>query len=271
MTDTFTWDDENPPYNPITLLDGKEYNKYEIIQKMDDDSFYYGFLGKNAFSSSAIKPLLKGRQAYNSSLTKKMKETAALRDGKLIHTLLLEEDKFKDKYALSEYSRTTKKYKELVTEFPEKEVVLTSEYHRAKWHADTFRKNEEAAPFLTNGFAEVPTIGYIFDYPFRAKADYLKPGHIIDLKTTADLGDDDKCTKWCNGAKWSFHYDIQAFIYTTLFSCDKFTFLILEKETGEVAIIDATPEFIESGKRKLLRALDNYKKDPKKSVRRSII
>lgn len=258
-------------YEPITLLDGKEYDKNEVLKQMDDDSYYYGFLGKNAFSSSAVKPLLKGKQSYLSSLSRPMKETAALRDGKLIHTMVLEADKLDQKYVTSDYSRTTKKYKEVVESNPGMEVVLDKEYRSASWHAKMVNQNEIAAPLLSGGFAEVPTIGNIFGYPFRAKADYLKPGHLVDLKTTADLGDDENCTKWKNGAKWSFHYDIQAYIYTELFSVDKFTFLVLEKGSGEIAVIEATPEFIQSGKHKLRRALDNYNKDPKTSVRKSFI
>jgi hypothetical protein len=42
----------------IKLLNGKVWNKEELISKMYDDSFYYGELGKYALSSSAIKYLL---------------------------------------------------------------------------------------------------------------------------------------------------------------------------------------------------------------------
>ena len=42
----------------IQLLDGKTYKRDEILEKMNDDSFYYGYLGKAALSSSTIKLLL---------------------------------------------------------------------------------------------------------------------------------------------------------------------------------------------------------------------
>ena len=42
----------------IHLLDGKEWDRDEILAKADDDDFYYGYLGKYAFSSTSIKHLL---------------------------------------------------------------------------------------------------------------------------------------------------------------------------------------------------------------------
>ncbi len=42
----------------IKLLDGKFYDEKELLSKMLDDDFYYGFMHKWAFSSSSIKLLL---------------------------------------------------------------------------------------------------------------------------------------------------------------------------------------------------------------------
>ena len=39
----------------IRLLDNKDYNKQELLTKMQDDSFYYGELNKLALSSSSLK------------------------------------------------------------------------------------------------------------------------------------------------------------------------------------------------------------------------
>jgi hypothetical protein len=41
----------------IQLLNGEKWDKQELLAKMDDDSFYYGHLGKHALSSSSIKLL----------------------------------------------------------------------------------------------------------------------------------------------------------------------------------------------------------------------
>ena len=42
----------------IKLLDGKLYEQKDLLSKMLDDDFYYGFMHKWAFSSSSIKLLL---------------------------------------------------------------------------------------------------------------------------------------------------------------------------------------------------------------------
>jgi len=52
----------------ITLLNGEEWQEADILKKMEDDSFYYGHLGKNALSSSSLKKLLQSPKAYQASL-----------------------------------------------------------------------------------------------------------------------------------------------------------------------------------------------------------
>jgi hypothetical protein len=42
----------------IELLDGSTWDMDTVLAKMQDDSFYYGNLSKNALSSSACKLLL---------------------------------------------------------------------------------------------------------------------------------------------------------------------------------------------------------------------
>ena len=49
----------------ITLLNGEQWDKAALLEKMVDDDFYYGHLGKNALSSSAIKLLEKSPKSYN--------------------------------------------------------------------------------------------------------------------------------------------------------------------------------------------------------------
>ena len=42
----------------ITTFDNKQWDKEELLANMYDDSFYYGYLGQNALSSSTIKTLI---------------------------------------------------------------------------------------------------------------------------------------------------------------------------------------------------------------------
>ena len=42
----------------LMTTDGKFWEYDELLKKMDDDNFYYGYLGKYALSSSSVKKLL---------------------------------------------------------------------------------------------------------------------------------------------------------------------------------------------------------------------
>ena len=76
----------------ITLLNGEEWQEADILKKMEDDSFYYGHLGKNALSSSSLKKLLQSPKAYQASL-RASDNSQALRDGRLVHLAILEKEK----------------------------------------------------------------------------------------------------------------------------------------------------------------------------------
>ena len=58
----------------ITLLDGTIWNKEELISRMYDDKFYYGYLGGAALSSSSAKKLLDSPKKYTKSLKSKKYE-----------------------------------------------------------------------------------------------------------------------------------------------------------------------------------------------------
>ena len=82
--------------NSIKLLDGKVENKQEVIDNMYSDDYYYGYLGKNALSSSSIKLLLDSAKTYLYITKYGQKETQPLRDGHLFHTMILEPEKIND-------------------------------------------------------------------------------------------------------------------------------------------------------------------------------
>ena len=77
----------------ITTFDNKQWTKEDLLPKMYDDTFYYGYLGQNALSSSSCKKLLKSPKEY---LKKDSGSSAALVAGRIFHTMLLEPEKVKD-------------------------------------------------------------------------------------------------------------------------------------------------------------------------------
>ena len=99
---------------------------------------------------------------------------------------------------------------------------------------------------------EKPGLAELESALWKGKADIVNHDEklIIDLKTTKDI----------NAFKWSasrFNYDSQAYIYSKLFGYE-FVFIVIDKETHQIAVIDCSPEFYESGKDKVERAVEAY-------------
>jgi hypothetical protein len=72
----------------ITTFDNKQWNRQELLDNMYDDSFYYGYLNKNALSSSSAKMLISSPKTYKYVTQYGSDESQALRDGKLFHTMI---------------------------------------------------------------------------------------------------------------------------------------------------------------------------------------
>jgi len=240
----------------IKLFDGKEWDKTEILKRMDDDSFYYGYLGQNALSSSSAKDLYKSPKTYFNKTKEVNSDAAPLREGRLIHTVVLEEEKLNDKYDFVNIgSRRTKKFEFAQVEAINKgkEVMLTSELNKANELCNAIRFNSHANELFTGGTAETPAIGELFGLPFRGKADYLKDGHLVDLKTTSKLDG------WERAAKYTWHYDMQGWIYCELFGVTKFTFVVIEKGSGDIGIFELSDETRELGGNKVKQCVNTYK------------
>ena len=237
----------------IKLLDGQSWDYNELLDKMLKDEFYYGYLGKAALSSSSLKKLLQSPKAYEASLKDQQQETKALREGKLIHLLLLEPHKEESLNVIEVKTRTSKAYKDAALEFGSDNTFTAVEIATAKKVVRAVKDCPEAWEMIYGAATEVPVAGSIMGLPFRAKADILHKGtRIVDLKTTADI----------NKFKWnaySFGYDAQAAIYTHLFGLEEFTFLVVDKSSYDVGVFTTTPEFIKSGKEKVARAIEIYR------------
>jgi hypothetical protein len=237
----------------ITLLNGEEWQEADILKRMDDDSFYYGHLGKHALSSSSLKKLLQSPRAYQASL-RQSDSSQALRDGRLIHMSILEEHKLKD-LIVTEGTKAKKEYKDAVAEHGEHMVYTESEMTNAYWVADAVHANAEAMYLLNDCDYEIPAITMIDGIAHRAKADAITKDRkvIIDLKTTSSDIDD---------FKWSakkFSYGLQAALYKRIFNVEEFIFLVVQKDTKDIGIFTCSDEFLDNGNSAINFAIDTYK------------
>ena len=234
----------------ITLLNGETFSKKELLEKMMDDEFYYGYLGKNALSSSSIKLLLDSPKKYKYVTEYGSESTNALAAGWLFHTCILEPDVFSSQIFVDVQSKNTKAYKLAKEEHGR--VFTIKEKHQAERLADAFLRNEHALKLITDSEFEVPEIGVIGGYPFRGKADVLGKG-IIDLKTTSDL-------KAFPYSSRKYLYQCQVYIYCELFNkhYEEFKFIAVDKSSCDIGIYDVSKEFYNDGKQKVLKALETF-------------
>ena len=235
----------------IKLLNGDEFKVSDIIPKMYDDVFYYGYLGQHALSSSSCKKLIESPKAYATSLTEGSPDSQALRDGRLTHLCVLEPHRL-DEFTFVDGTKASKSFK-LTAEELGKDLVYTNlELNKAQKIAKAVLANEKAAALLSGCEFEIPAIGEFMGLPFRGKADAKKGTTIIDLKTTANMRD-----FMYSANKYS--YDLQAALYLDLFDADDFIFLVVDKRTLDVGVYTITAGFVDSGLQKLQVATDAYK------------
>ena len=238
----------------ITLLDQKQYEKAKLLNKMTNDDFYYGELAQLALSSSAIKLLHDSPKKYHYVTNYGGPETQGLRDGWLLHCLLLEPEKFDKQIFVDVQSKNTKAYKEAAAENADR-VFTVKEKNQAERLADAVLKNEQALRLLNNSKFEVPVIGNVLGMPFRGKADILSANGICDIKTTSDI-------KAFPYAAKKYGYDIQVYLYCELFGVQyfDFKFLVIDKSSLDLGIWDCSEEFYLSGKQKVKLGIDTFVK-----------
>ena len=235
----------------ITLLNGETFQEENLLDLMQNDEFYYGYMAKAALSSSSIKTLLSSPKTYKYVLDYGSGSSQALRDGWLFHTCILEPHVFEEQIFVYVQSKNTKAYKEALAEHGK--VFTAKEKRDAERVADAFLRNEHALKLLKNSEFEVPAVGMIDGYPFRGKADVFGNGKIVDLKTTTDI-------KAFPYSARKYGYDVQVYVYCSLFnvSYKDFTFAVVDKGSLDIAIYDVSEEFYNEGKRKTQQAIETF-------------
>jgi hypothetical protein len=222
-------------------------DKQKVLEKLKLDENYYGDFGKQFLSNSDIKTLLTNPLA----LGQQSKPSPAFLVGGYFHTAILEPDKLKKYKVIPSSTRNTKQYKEMSGG---ELCLLQHEVDQIELMKNKILENDVCRG-LINGIDveyEKPGLAELEGALWKGKADIVNHDEklIIDLKTTKDI----------NAFKWSanrFNYDSQAYIYSKLFGYE-FVFIVIDKETHQIAVIDCSPEFYQSGKDKVERAVEAY-------------
>ena len=237
----------------ITLLNGEQFEEKELLEKMQDDIFYYGHLGKNALSKSAFSDLLKSPRTYRNKIFKETKPSTDLEIGKLLHWAILEPDKFQAIHVVDATTKNTNKYKEAIQKHSE--VYLKQQVKQVERLADALLSNENIIKEINKSEFEIPACAIIEGLPFRAKADIVKKDKslILDLKTTkTDL-------EHFHFDAHKYKYHLQAYLYKRMFKKDDFKFIVINKVSTDTAIFETSKEFIEKGEKEFYKAVKTFK------------
>jgi hypothetical protein len=222
-------------------------NKDEAIEKLRDDSNYYGDFGKKYLSNSDISTLLSNPLA----LGKPLAPRPAFLVGGYFHTAILEPDKLKKFKIVESSTRNTKAYKEMSGG---ELCLLQHEVDSIEIMTEKMLANDICRDLIrdSNTEYEVPGITELEGHSWKGKADIINHNEklIIDLKTTADL------SKFKYSAT-KYNYDSQAYIYSKLFGYEML-FIVIDKNTHQIGIFDCSPQFYERGKDKVERAVQAY-------------
>ena len=223
-------------------------NKNEILKNLDDDEKYYGDYGKQFLSNSDIKALLNDPLNFKKPIV----GNPNLIKGGYFHTLVLEPEKLERYKIIDASTRNTKIYKDLSGG---EMCLLQKEADELQLLRDKLMANNVCRELIQDIDVEyeVPGIIQLEDEWWKLKADIVNntQGFVVDLKTTSDLD------KFRYSARL-YNYDSQAYIYSSYFKKDMI-FVAVDKQTHKIGIFDCSPEFLERGKEKVQRAVEQYR------------
>jgi len=228
--------------------------KKQILQKLKIDEHYYGTFGNQYLSNSNISTLLNNPLQLGAP----SKPNPNFLVGGYFHTAILEPEKLASFKIVEATSRNTKDYKEISGG---EMCLLQHEADNANLMTDKLMANDICADLIQGVHAstvgieieyEQPMIKEIEGVMWKGKADIINHDEklVIDLKTTGDI----------DRFQWSakkFNYDSQAYIYRELFGYEML-FLVIDKKTHQIGMFDCSPKFYESGKEKVIKAVEVY-------------
>ena len=216
-------------------------------------------------SSSSLKLYLKDPKEYHNryilKLPREEKYKSAYDFGTYIHSLILEPEKVADEYAIYEgATRRGNAYKDFKAANAGKIIITRSQFLQAQSILEAYSENQIAVDIINRGKPEQTLCTEIDGMKIKVRADYVRHGQIIDVKTTGDATD--KFTIGKTIAR--FDYDLSAALYVDAFSkyFDNefdFFFLFINKMTNEIEVLKASKKLLENGRRKYKKSIQLLK------------
>lgn len=234
---------------------------------------YHG--DRTHYSSSALKLLLKDKEAFYRKyiLNEKVKEEINHNFvfGSFVHALILEPHLVHEEFVMYNGSKNTAAFKEFEKANKGKSILTQTAWGNGEYLQQQVMSSSHAH-LVQGGIAEQTFCGKIKGVPIKVRSDYQKDDYILDVKTTSlgivdakgnpDLRNIEKACQ-------NYGYALSASLYLDMFkkaekSLKRFLFMFVNKQRGDVVIVEASKEFLEYGRQQYLEAIDIFK-DAKKN------
>jgi hypothetical protein len=220
------------------------------LDKLTDDNQYYGEFGRQFLSNSDVGTLLKNPREFRQP----REDNPNFVKGRYFHQSLLEPEKAAVFPSVDVGSRNSIAYKEAVKDAGGAVLLLGKEKQelneliaRMRGHYYFYEQM-----YLSGNQFEVPGVKEFNGVWWKGKADIISDTHIIDLKTTSNLGEFRYSAR-------KYNYDSQAYIYQSIFG-KPLVFFAIDKTNGEMGVFETSEEFVMAGKAKVEKALEVYER-----------
>lgn len=220
-------------------------------------------------SSSVIKTLYKDLAQYHKEYIlgekPEFKNKAALEEGSLAHSLILEPHLTNSEYIFWDgWTKRGTEWDNFKATAPEgKTIISAPQKNRVDRLIQAYNTHPIAKNFISGGKAEETLAHNFLDVPIKVRFDYInvEKGFIADVKTTGFGSDIDSFKVQADGLM----YELSAALYCTIAEMHygkpfDFYFIVLSKKEFSCDVFKASTQFKLSGLKKIKIALEKYKK-----------
>lgn len=230
-----------------------------------ENSEYHAILGA---SSSVLNLLLNKTPAhvyaqYFAENRKQKEPTSAMKLGSAIHCAVLEPSEFEKRYFVTDADKRSKEGKAIHAEIESnwKQAIKTEDAQMLDEIVKSLSRTFTAKLLLSGGHAEKSIIvkSDLYGIDLKIRPDYFvmpceqwPNGLIVDVKTTEDAS-----PKGFTRSIFNYGYALQSAFYVDVFqryakskNLPQFVWLVIEKESQQVAFYNAEDFIIEHGREK---------------------
>ena len=223
-------------------------------------------------SSSTLKLFLKDPREYHKRyvLGEEREDVykSAYDFGSYVHSIILEPQNTDKEFAIFDgATRRGKLYEEFKNANKGKTIITATQAQQAFDLLQLYNDHVDTTGLIQGGVAEQTLCVELEGMPIKVRADYIREGLVIDLKTTSDPVDKFSAAKTII----RFDYDLSAALYVDAFKKHTgrdhdFIFVFLSKQNGDVGVLKASEALLENGRKKYKTAIKRLAKAEKTGI-----